>query len=74
MPKILDHVEYTQTDDGWTSRKVHDGGAFLMDRREPKAVDADIQEIESGRRPAWTLLGLPRVVVNGEVFRERDEV
>ena len=74
MPKIIDYVEYTQTDDGWASRKVHDGGAFVMDRRTSEAVDADIEEIESGKRPSWSLLGLPRVLVNGEVFRERDEI
>ncbi len=73
MPKILDHVEYTKTDDGWTSQKIHDEGDFVMERREQSAIDADIVEIEAGDRPAWTKLGLPRILVNGETFRERDQ-
>lgn len=74
MPKIIDYVEYTLTNDGWTSRKVHDGGDFVMDRRASEAIEADVEEIEGGRRPGWTLLGLPRIVVDGKVFRDRDEV
>lgn len=74
MPKIIDNVEFTETESGWTSRKVHDEGAFVMERGNVQEVEADIKEIEAGRRPGWTLLGLPRIVVNGEVFRERDQV
>ncbi|MBT3270566.1 hypothetical protein HN371_25720 [Candidatus Poribacteria bacterium] len=73
MPKILDYVEYTKSDDGWTSQKIHDEGDFVMERREQDAIDADIREIEAGARPAWTRLGLPRIIVNGETFRARDE-
>jgi hypothetical protein len=73
MPKILDYVEYIKTDDGWTSQKIHDEGDFVMERREQDAIDADIREIETGVRPAWTRLGLPPIIVNGEPFRARDE-
>ncbi|MDA1190194.1 MAG: hypothetical protein O3A46_00760 [Candidatus Poribacteria bacterium] len=74
MPKILDHIEYEKTDNGWVSRKLHDNGDFVMDRRETDRILEDIAEIEAGKRPAWTLLGLPEIRVNGEVFRKRDQV
>ncbi|GIX07807.1 MAG: hypothetical protein KatS3mg115_2210 [Candidatus Poribacteria bacterium] len=74
MPKILDYIEYVKTEDGWISRKVHDDGDFIMDRRDPEAILEDISYIERGQRPPWTLLGLPRIIVNGKVFRERDEI
>ena len=74
MPKIIDFVEYTETDDGWQSRKVHDGGEFVMERRDADRIVEDVEAIQGGQRPSWTLLGLPSIVVNGAVFRERDEV
>jgi len=78
MPKVLDCVEYRKTDQGWISRKVHDSdsaeGEFEMMRGAQTGFDEDIAAIEAGRRPPWTLLGLPRIIVNGQVFRERDEV
>ena len=74
MPKIIDYVEYTKTDKSWVSRKVHDDGDFIMERRDKDAILEDVRWIEQGKRPPWTLLGLPRIIVNGEVFRERDEV
>ncbi|MBM3217058.1 hypothetical protein FJZ36_19370 [Candidatus Poribacteria bacterium] len=77
MPKILDYVEYTETDKGWVSRKVHDqgtpAGEFEMVRGAQVAIDTDIEAIRAGIRPAWTLLGLPKIIVNGEVFRQADQ-
>lgn len=74
MPKIIEYVEFNKTDDEWTSRKIHDGGDFIMERINQGEIDDDIAAIEEGRRPAWTLLGLPKIIVNGETFRERDQV
>ena len=74
MPKIIDFVEYTRADDGWTSRKVHDGGDFIMEREDAEEIEQDLKAMDAGRRPSWTLLGLPRIIVDGEVFRECDEM
>lgn len=78
MPKIIDYVEYRKTDTGWVSRKVHDGdspeGAFEMPRGAQDAIESEIAAIDAGRRPSWTILGLPRIVVNGQVFKDRDEL
>ena len=74
MPKIIEYVEFNQTNGTWTSRKIHDGGDFIMERVNQDEIDVDIAAIEEGRRPAWTLLGLPKIIVNGETFRERDQV
>lgn len=80
MPKVIDYIEYTKTENGWTSRKVHDStspdGEFVMEhglKYEP-AIREDVQAIEAGKRPAWTLLGLPQILVNGEVFKDKDQV
>jgi hypothetical protein len=78
MPKIIDYVEYRKTEAGWVSRKVHDSdspdGAFEMKRGAQTGIEEDIAAIEAGRRPSWTILGLPRIIVNGQVFKERDEL
>lgn len=78
MPKIIDYVEYRKTDTGWVSRKVHDAdspeGEFEMIRGAQTGIEADIAAIEAGRRPPWTILGLPRIIVNGQVFKNRDEL
>ena len=74
MPKIIEYVEFNQTNGAWTSRKIHDDGDFIMERVNQDEIDADIASIEEGRRPAWTLLGLPKIIVNGETFRERDQI
>ena len=71
LRKIIDHIEYQQTDDGWTARKVHDDGQSIM---EHKITDEEIESIEAGNRPAWTILGLPKIVVNQEVFKENGEL
>ena len=71
LRKIIDHIEYQQTDDGWTARKVHDDGQSIM---EHKITDEEIESIEAGNRPTWTILGLPKFVVNQEVFKENGEL
>ena len=77
MPKIIDYVEYRKTETGWVSRKVHDTdspeGEFEMMRGAQIGIEGDIAAIEAGRRPSWTILGLPRIVVGGRTFKERDE-
>lgn len=78
MPKIIDYVEYIQTEKGWISRKVHDSdspeGPFEMIRGAQTGIEEDIAAIKAGKRPPWTILGLPRILVNGQVFKERDEL
>ena len=71
LRKIIDNIEYQQTDDGWTARKVHDDGQSIM---EHKITDEEIESIEAGNRPTWTILGLPKIVVNQEVFKENGEL
>lgn len=74
MPKIIEYVEFNQTNGKWTSRKIHDDGDFIMERINQSEIDEDIAAIEQNQRPPWTLLGLPKIIVNGETFRERDQV
>ena len=74
MPKIIDHLEFEQEDGKWTSRKIHDGGDFVMERINQEEIDEDIAFIERDERPPWTLLGLPKILVDGEIFRERDQI
>ena len=71
LRKIIDHIEYQQTEDGWSSRKVHDDGQSIMERQ---IIGDEIEAIQAGKRPSWTILGLPKIVVNGKVFKETDEL
>ncbi len=70
LTKIIDHIEYTQTEDGWMSRKIHDSGGSIMAH---KIGDGEIEAIQAGKRPAWTIIGLPRIIVNDALFKETDE-
>ena len=71
LRKIIDYIEYQRTEEGWSARKVHDDGQSIM---EHKITDAEIKAIEAGKRPAWTILGLPKIVVNGKVFKDNGEL
>ena len=81
LRKIIDHIEYQQTDEGWTARKVHDDGQSIMEHKitniwnKIKSTrDDEIESIKAGNRPIWTILGLPKIVVNQEVFKENGEL
>jgi len=71
LRKIIDYIEYTKTEDGWSSQKVHDEGESLM---KHEIAEGEIEAIESGKRPDWTLLGLPAIRVNGDIFKNEGEM
>ena len=37
-------------------------------------AEGEIEAIEAGKRPDWTLLGLPEIRVNGDVFKNEGEL
>ena len=71
LRKIIDYIEYNKTDDGWRSQKVHDEGQSLM---KHEITEDEIEAIEAGQRPDWTLLGLPEIRVNGDLFKKEGEL
>ena len=45
LRKIIDYIEYSKTENGWTSKKVHDEGQSLMKHEIAEG------EIDSFREP-----------------------
>jgi len=41
---------------------------------EHKITDDEIESIQAGNRPIWTILGLPKIVVNQETLKENGEL